>query len=281
MTRENHSSQLSGWILRARKLRWMNSLKKFIPQPWRQRAWQIALSQSHHEVLGSRMFIPAEARNRDLLLGEYEPAVAKRIRAVLRPGMTFCDVGANMGVFTLFAAKLVGAAGRVVAFEPIPDNAQVLRTNIALNGRTNVLLLEKAIAEKSGRAEIHLSSLCGCHSLLARPDAPAGRSLFVETIRLDEIEGLERMDLLKIDAEGAEVSVLRSLGARRPSQIILEYNAERLRAAGCTGAQFLDVLHGLGYAEIEDLENPGSDLERIARGDIDASNLIATFREGA
>ncbi len=278
MRNDHGTNQISGWILRARKLRLMNTLKRFIPQPMRQKAWQLALEQTHHDVLGSRLFIPADARNRSLMLGEYEPAVAARISSLLRPGMTFCDVGANIGVFTLLASKLVGETGRVVAFEPIPENAQVLRTNIEINGRRNVIALEKAVTEQGGRCEIHLSSLCGCHSMVAGPDSSAGKVLSVETVRLDQVDELAHIDLLKVDAEGAEVSVLRSLGTRRPHQIILEYNAERLAAAGYTGAQFLKVLTGLGYAKIEDLDEPARGLAPIEKGELSSTNLCASLR---
>ena len=277
MARDSHNLNVGEWIVRARKTHWMQFMKRFVPLPLRRLAWEKAIAQDQYDVLGSRLFIPPEARNKSLLLDEYEPAVSECFRAILRKGMTFCDVGANIGVFSLFAARLVGPMGRVVAFEPIPENVQVLRANISRNGLGNVLVVEKAVAERQGRAEIHLSSLCGCHSLVSRPDASLGRSLSVETIRLDEMPELEQIDLLKIDAEGAEISVLRSLGSRRPRHLILEYNAARSHAAGYNGPQFLDTLRSLGYGEIENLDEPAQRLDSVEQNRCEAANLYARF----
>src|SRR6185503_1571545 len=199
---ESRHSGVGHWIVRARRWPWVGRIKNLIPQRWRRAAWEIALESPQYEILGSQMRIPPEARNKSLLLDQYEPVVTERIRAILREGMTFCDVGANIGVLTVFAARLVGSTGKVISFEPIPENARFLRTNLALNHCHNVLVLEKAVAEVHGRAEIHLSSLCGCHSMVSQPDAATGQSLSIETVRLDEIAELARMDLLKIDAEG-------------------------------------------------------------------------------
>jgi FkbM family methyltransferase len=265
------------WIVRTRKSRWVQHIKWFIPSSLRRLAWRTAISRSHFEVLGSRIFIPVEARNKSLLLNEYEPEVTECIRSVLKEGMTFCDVGANIGVFTLFASRLVGSSGRVIAFEPIPENACVLRENIARNGCRNVLVLQKAAAEKTGGAEIHLSALCGCHSLISRPDGSTGGTLSVETIRLDEVPELTSVDLLKIDAEGAELSVLRSLGIRRPRHLILEYNGPRTRAAGYTGSQFLAQLSALGYSKIMNLDQPESGLRGLEEDTCEATNLHAQY----
>ena len=267
---------LSKWIVRARKIRWIQHLARLLPSSLRRRAWEAAASESHYQILGSCMFIPSHARNLSLLLDEYEPDVTECMRCILRPGMSFCDVGANLGVFTLFASKLVGPSGRVVAFEPVPENAEVLRTNLALNECKNVLVLEKAVSEQRGTATLHLSSQCGCHSLVSQPPGATARTISVETIPLQDVNELADIDLLKIDVEGAELTALRSLGTHRPKHIILEYNAERTRAAGANGAQFVQSLRDLGYDNIESLEE-GADgsLASISAERCAAANLHA------
>lgn len=67
-------------------------------------------------------------------LGLYEPEKTHELCSLLRPGMTFIDVGANKGDFTLLAAKCVGETGRVIAFEPAPENCKWIRESIAANG---------------------------------------------------------------------------------------------------------------------------------------------------
>lgn len=251
------------WIVRLRRSRWMETVKRWIPQPLRRLAWGMAVAQNEFQIQGSRLFIPAHARTRSLLLDEYEPAVTACLRQHLRAGLTFCDVGANLGVFTLIGAKLVGPSGRVIAFEPVPDNAEVVRRNIILNDARNITLLEKAVAETAGSAQIHLSSHCGCHSLLAQPEAATGRVLTIQTVRLDSLPELRDTALLKVDAEGAEISVLRSLGRFRPSHLIVEYNAARALAAGYDGPQFLAALRELGYTDWENLDEPTAGLQSV------------------
>jgi len=70
-------------------------------------------------------------------------------------GKTFVDAGANFGIYTMVASKLVGQSGRVIAFEPTAESFEVLRRNIALNGLTNVLAVQGALSDKAGTAWLH------------------------------------------------------------------------------------------------------------------------------
>ncbi len=79
------------------------------------------------------------------LRGEAELTVQKILAERLRPGMVFYDLGANIGLFTLLASRLVGDSGKVFSFEPDPENAARLRRNVERNGFTNVTVIEKGI----------------------------------------------------------------------------------------------------------------------------------------
>lgn len=129
----------------------------------------------------------------------------------LRPGDVFYDVGANVGFFTLLGARLVGEAGRVYAFEPLPDNLQALRRNLSLNDAGQVEVLGVAAAERTGTARLVVTE----SSLGARLGPPeAADGLVVETLALDDAvvgRGLLPPSLLKIDVEGAEGAVLRGM----------------------------------------------------------------------
>ena len=72
--------------------------------------------------------------NPDFAAGTYEPPVQQALADCLKPGDVVLDVGANVGFIAVIAAKLVGPAGRVVAFEPVPENARLVRRNARLNG---------------------------------------------------------------------------------------------------------------------------------------------------
>lgn len=260
----------------ARKSSFLTRWKHWLPKSLRQAGWRIAIEQEVFTVWGSRLYVPADARNRGIILDEYEPAVANKMRELLRPGMTVCDVGANLGVITLLAARLVGASGRVLAFEPVPGNCELLRYNVTLNGYANVSIFQKAVSDQTGVAEIHLSNFCGSHSLLPQPAEATGQILSVETVRLDSFPELQRLDLIKIDTEGAELSVLRSLGIIRPSHILLECNTERLQAGGLSGREFLQALRDLGYDYIKNLDAPSVGLAPIEDGQEGSWNLHAS-----
>ncbi|RYD85056.1 MAG: FkbM family methyltransferase [Verrucomicrobiaceae bacterium] len=264
------SSVLGRSVLHVRRWPWIKRLKHLIPEHMKQWAWRMAVDQDEFVIAGNRMRIPVGDRNAIYLSDEYEPEITAKLQQLLKPGMTFCDVGANMGVLTLFAARLVGPTGRVFAFEPFPKNAAVVRENVALNGFTNVTVVEAAVSETNGEALLHLSEYCGSHCLAENPGASAGKTLPVKTIRLDSVPGLDRIDVLKSDTEGTELAVLRGLGSLQPSHIIVEANTYLFTVMGkpskdFTGPGFLSALDSLGYEVIENLTAPDSGVEPIKR----------------
>jgi FkbM family methyltransferase len=192
-----------------------------------------------------------------------EEKTAQFVRSFLKPGMTFVDVGANIGYFTLLAAQLVGSQGRIVAYEPTPVVAARLRENILLNGFDQVIAVEAAVCEEVGTAHLHQSA-----------DDPEANSLFDETGHSLEVSvtsldtdlkcrGIKKIDLLKIDAEGAETLVLRGatafLDAPDPPVIIIEINPVTLAPAGSSVPEILDLLasHRYSFAELESFAYQG------------------------
>src|SRR5208282_5758959 len=83
-------------------------------------------------------------------MSAYEPAKHALIRRRLRPGMTFIDVGANKGDFTLLAARLVGESGTVISIEPEPENHSMLLRSIELNGYANIRVMHVALSDREG-----------------------------------------------------------------------------------------------------------------------------------
>jgi FkbM family methyltransferase len=156
----------------------------------------------------------------------------------LTEGSTFLDIGGNKGDFALFAAAIVGKSGRVVCFEPHPDNASWIRKSVALNGFGNVRVEELALSDRLGEAELNIGGKSGQHSLETRKRDRG--TVTVRTMDLDKYlraEGIGRIDAIKIDVEGAEDKVisgaLETLQRDRP-------------------VMFLDV-HSIGAERLEDL----------------------------
>lgn len=128
----------------------------------------------------------------------------------LGEGSVFMDVGANSGVFTMKAARCVGPGGLVISVEPLPEMFCVLQRNVGLNGFANVRLRNFCASDRIGLAEFWINFGKPNSASLTRRDQQA-RKYTPLCITLDELarmESLTRLDYLKIDAEGAEASVL-------------------------------------------------------------------------
>jgi FkbM family methyltransferase len=136
------------------------------------------------------------------LLGTAELDVVQVLVNHVRPGDTVFDLGANVGYFTLIAAALTGPTGKVVAYEPIPANAEVLRRNVELNRLANVEVVEAAVSDRDGTAEINVDSSDQKASFAIPRDSG---SLTVRTVTLDsEVARVGAPAIVKCDIEGAE-----------------------------------------------------------------------------
>lgn len=182
--------------------------------------------------------------------------LASTLRAYLTRGMVVLDVGANTGLYTSIIAACVGPSGRVFAFEPIPYLARRVRENAELNRLTNVDVLEAAVGAEAGRSDLHLSAAGGdgWASLYAW-NWSGPETLSVPILTLDdwlEASSMARVDLVKIDVEGAELDVLRgagrSLASGKIGALIVEFNEETQSAAHHTAADLRDFLTGFGFA---------------------------------
>ena len=145
--------------------------------------------------------------------GVYEPAETSLFLKLLYPEMTFVDVGANIGWYTLLAASKVKSKGQVIAFEPEPSNYALLSQSVALNKFYNVVLMRKCAFNKKGTSYLWIASKnLGAHSLIEKNNQD--EQIEVETVRLDDALaeiGHQKIDILKIDVEGAEPEVLEGV----------------------------------------------------------------------
>jgi FkbM family methyltransferase len=172
------------------------------------------------------------------LRGEAEQAVQATLAERLRPGMVFYDLGANLGLFTLLAARLVTATGKVFSFEPDPKNASSLRRNIQRNGFTNVSVVESGIwSSTSNRSFVAASADSPDHGVgkfVEHPPPDSGT--LVPCVSLDDfIQAAPPPDAIKCDIEGAEVEALRGAAKllQSPSRpwIIMEMHSPALDQA--------------------------------------------------
>jgi FkbM family methyltransferase len=188
------------------------------------------------------------------LTGLYEPPVTRVVQQHLRPGGIVVDVGANWGYFSLLAAAAVGAKGTVFALEPDPRQFEALSCNVSANGFRQVSALQSAASAEEGRL-----SLLGYDegqanrgvSRVAGPSAP-GRRFDVRATSVDLLTAAcPRVDIVKIDVEGAEDAVLDGmrdgLTRRRYRALVLELHPDLLRARGVDPASCVARLGDHGY----------------------------------
>jgi FkbM family methyltransferase len=199
---------------------------------------------------------PAGA-NPGYALGTSEPAIQDLLAASVSPGSVVWDVGANIGFYTLIAARLVGA-GRVVAFEPLPANCAAIRRNLALNGITNVQIVEVALSEESGTAslEIHQehtwAKLDTSADTAFKQDIQPASRIEVAASTLDaQLEALGPPALVKIDIEGAEAAALRGAVT-----LMREVRPVLICELHGTNGPVMDLLDAYGYAA-ETVDAPG------------------------
>ena len=189
--------------------------------------------------------------------GMFEPNEFALLDRVLQRGMVFVDGGANEGAYTIFAAARVGTAGRVIAVEPSARERDRLAANIAHNRLTNVDIVEKALAERSGSAPLLLAEAlhAGQNTLgnFAYQGVKGIGSQDVALTTLDELVsqyGLDRVDVVKLDLEGAEYRALsgarRLLNRLRPL-ILMELSETLLAHQGASTAILLAMLEAANY----------------------------------
>jgi FkbM family methyltransferase len=141
----------------------------------------------------------------------------------VQPGMTVIDVGANVGSHCLYAGRGAGPAGQVVAFEPDPNTAELLLRNLAANQMSNVEVHETCLNDEPGPVQLHVNRDSAKTSMVRQGDTQIDRL----AERLDAVIAPgTAIDLLKIDVEGADYSVLEGargiFEARPPAIVVIE-----------------------------------------------------------
>ncbi len=199
------------------------------------------------DVAGHRMHLDA---NDTLLLswyGYYEPTVTQIFKDTLKKGDTVFDIGANIGYYTLLAAKLVGKEGKVIAFEPEPSNFELLRKNVRLNGYTHVTLEPYAVSKETGKIRLFLNDRNkGDHRIY--DSGEARKSIEIQTVSLDDYchDHPGRVDFIKMDIQGAEAAALQGMGGvlkHNPSiKLVSEFWPQGLRRFGVEPETYLQEL---------------------------------------
>ncbi len=184
--------------------------------------------------------------------GTYEKGTIQLLHQFLKPGSTFLDIGANIGLMSSIASKQVGEKGKVLAVEANPKTQEILQHNLALNGCENVEIFPLALGETQGKAMLfeNWNVNRGGASLLSQ-DGGNGIEVPVDTI--DFLFKNDQIDLIKIDVEGFELEVLKGgidlLKKQRPV-LIIEVSEQRENTVGTSPKEIADFVRLLGSYEL-------------------------------
>jgi FkbM family methyltransferase len=170
----------------------------------------------------------------------------------VKPGMVVFDIGANIGFYTTLLARRVGPTGRIHAFEPDPVSFEILAGRVARH--PNVTVTQAAAADRPGRVTLFCNRLNRADNRVYAHggDIPL-EAMAVSALTLDdycEAHGIDRIDALKMDVQGAEVAALagfrRTLARNPPRWMLIEFAPELLTRAGSSPEAFWRILDELG-----------------------------------
>ena len=247
-----------------------------------------AISGPHHAEVTTEvrlrpdLIFEADLRtSAHLFFLQYVPlSLAPMFDLMLRAGDVAIDVGANEGVYTCYAARLVGPTGRVVAIEPVPTTVERLQRNISRNHLGKIVEVRaEACGAEQGLVDIWVPN-AGHHTSASAGRMDGSTPIEVPVTTLDEAADGRAVRLVKIDVEGFEAAVLAGatnlLRADEPPVVVLEVMDSHLRRVGHTTADVISSLAAAGY-ECYSLTRHG--LQAGAPGnDPYAPNVVALHR---
>lgn len=194
-------------------------------------------------------------------LGDYEKSEIDYLYQHLKPGNTFIDIGANIGLFSLNASKIVGKSGNIHSFEAFSQNYLKLKNNIEDNHFENVNIHHQAISNDNSAIEILYNDVNKNVGMASAFLKNFTSKEIVGSITIDEYvstQKIDRIDLIKIDIEGGELKALSGMSETLRNfkpQIILEINSETLRSSNGSEEELYNFLGKFNYRMIKKLSS--------------------------
>lgn len=232
----------------------------------------------HYFRLKNNWIFPSNMAHKtgaNIAKGTHETDVTTIVKNYLRKGSDFVDVGANVGYYSRLASQIVGSSGRVYAFEVEHDNFYALSKNT--DSLTNVIPMNFAVTNENSFLKINHSSHSACHSIVDNDHHLDGNHFITPTITLDKFWSVylnqSKIDLIKIDVEGAELFVLEGMenimSGDNVKAIIIEYCPQLLLNAGRETNKFFKWLNR--YFQISIIEKRFKNLQ--------SHDIISTRKE--
>ena len=215
-----------------------------------------------------------------MLLDDYEPDVVSLCRQYIQPGMVVIDAGAYAGYYTLLFSELVGPTGKVYAFEPHPENFDTLKHNSQQSRfKQNIVLLQNAVSDRVGTVQISAHKTDTAKTSLYSAEKN-NISLTIETTTIDSFfvkYNLAKIDLIKLDIEGAELAALDGMqnliASNNKLMVIVECSPQILARSGSAPTTLINKINNLGFTVSAigprgELINPETALAQARNDDI-------------
>lgn len=295
-SRTANSSEEDYWLFHRAIMQWMGdpSLRSQLPLPYRLLALYFRLHRrlsTHPHVTGAQqVFKLASLLNRLLSQPDYaqlevgsrkvyvnlqDPRFIQVVREVqggssdakaplsfLSEGDTFVDVGANHGTFSILASERLGKDGLIVAIEPQPHLADLVRKSLAANANCDFQVHHVAVGDREGNTDLLIPRGSSGSALVSAHQVPmqTSRRISVPLRRFDELVNWKEFPghvFVKVDVEGSEYAFLRGarqmITARKPT-LMIEFHPERLRSGNVLGDKVRKLLMELGYSQFSNID---------------------------
>jgi FkbM family methyltransferase len=195
---------------------------------------------------GYKMVLGLGDRNA-YLVNTYEPITVELAQRLCQPGMQILDMGAHVGYFSLLFSVLVGPAGQVYTLEPNPENLKKIKSMIEINGLQNIRVFPFAASDQTGDVQFITENTGSMGHITTLPAESRDAVVTVRAVRMDDLafdHGVDRIDLIKMDVEGAELKALAGMSGlirRCHPTIICEWHP------AVAGPNYRTAFEGLGY----------------------------------
>lgn len=223
------------------------------------------------EVDGRKMFLDPVDSLRLSIKGKFEPYQTQLAATLIKPGDVVVDIGAHIGYYTVLFSQLAEASGRVIAFEPDPQNFALLTKNCEVNACQNTLLEKTAVADGVGEARLYREKRCHSNHSLWR-SRHCHSAVTVPTTSLDAYlaqheELIPRIRLVKMDIEGAEPLALegmrRLLKENNHLALLTEFLPFAITNLGLDPESYLRALQDLGFA-LDEIDEAAGELRPVS-----------------
>jgi len=233
-----------------------------------------------YEVMGHHLCLDTRSESaQDVAFGTHEHDTVQMFQKLVKPGMTVVDVGLMLGSTPYPAARLVGANGRVYAFEPNPGVYEILTRNVKMNGYQDIVrAVPKGVSNQRRVVSLCVPSGKSGEASFYSQESTDVMHIEVETLTLNEFfadEGWPKVNLIKIDVEGAEVEVLEDMRelvrGSKDLKLIVEFNSENQMKACASHTKLFKTLAALGSKRFYAIRHG---LKRVAFPTDDVKQLI-------